>query len=262
MINLALRIRRNWLNWNWQRGHDLDSALRYRAVANLLRRTAPPCANPSNVLDVGGGANGLPLYTPDYSATTADIAFIPEAQRIPRTFPVAGSLWYLPFAQQAFNAVICLDTIENLQSGRRLAAMIELVRVAKYILILTVPCGAKSQTVDQTVFELSKHYRPEAQQFRDFLEEHLLNGVPERSDIVGMLQESATFANRTMQISVHKHINRRVVLAYWRYLLFPRWPLWGYWWGFAFHVWVRLLPWARWGEPYRYIFVAHLSEPG
>ncbi len=110
------------------------------------------------------------------------------------------------------------------------------------------------------VYQLSEKLRPEDTLFRQFLAEHLEHGLPEAAWVTQVIQQQSRSLGRSARIHLFPHIDRRVVLAYWHYLLLPRLPLKGYWWGIAFHFLTFLLSKATsLHNPYRIVFATEFE---
>ena len=109
---------------------------------NLVHRLLP--ARPvASALDVGCGdgalAEDLHAHT-GARVTAVDLAATRVAfarSRSPHASFSQASVYALPFADGAFDLVVCTDLLEHLDDPRR--AMQELVRVSKQAVVVTVP---------------------------------------------------------------------------------------------------------------------------
>src|SRR4051794_8087363 len=105
---------------------NLDTALRYRAVLDLLDYDEH-----MSIVEVGSGSGGVTEFL-DHPVTGVDPAFDRTADRgSERLHAVAGSADALPFADGAFDAAICVEMLEHLPAASREPAVRELVRVVR-----------------------------------------------------------------------------------------------------------------------------------
>ena len=170
---IADLIERLYPNWN------SDAAWRYLPVARVIRRTLGPGAS---VLDVGAGGTGIVPYAPNPCLLT-DL-YRPNVTIAPF---VQGSGLALPFRDGSFAAVVSADCLEHLPPAVREAAIGELFRVARALVIIAVPCGAAAERHDRALYEAS---RPDSD-LRGFLKEHLDNGLPEEEELVRWVTAAA-----------------------------------------------------------------------
>jgi SAM-dependent methyltransferase len=126
-----------WLFWNrpelWEQyGVDACYIERKRTVESLLP------AGVKSILDVGSGKGEIVnnLHR-DYQAVALDVSQIALTHvRCPR---VLGTIEALPFADQSFNLVICLEVIEHLPDAAFRHGIQELQRVSENWMIVGVP---------------------------------------------------------------------------------------------------------------------------
>ncbi len=111
-----------------------------RTYAEMLAATAP-----STVLDAGCGEGYATQFMarqlPEVSFTGIDlsaeaVAFARHAFGEMATYE-QGSLYELPFSDNAFDAVVCSEVLEHLYEPDK--AVAELARVARHYVLLTVP---------------------------------------------------------------------------------------------------------------------------
>ncbi|MCW2761001.1 MAG: glycosyl transferase family 2 [Marmoricola sp.] len=159
--------------WLWQP----DKWDRLSAVARL----AQPAGT---VADVGGRGHELRGLLPGRRVTSVNIEE-PCDVLVP-----AGRL---PFPDSAFDAVTSTDVIEHVPAGQRAGHIAELVRVAGERVVICFPCG--SETKDASEQRLGARLDKEYGVRFDFLDEHLLHGLPRVDDVVAAVRRAAPDAS-------------------------------------------------------------------
>src|SRR5579875_2629151 len=109
------------------------------AMLNWLTRYAPVAAELrldgsgrllESVLDVGCGPHGLSIVAPEATFAGIDVMFgEPVAAHMVALCARPGPL---PFADRAFDTVVCLDVVEHVAPGERAGFVAELARVAAH----------------------------------------------------------------------------------------------------------------------------------
>jgi ubiquinone/menaquinone biosynthesis C-methylase UbiE len=130
-----------------------ETALNSTCLRAVLRDTIG-----NKVLDVGCGTGYLAgLLSQRHTVTACDIAI---GSSLPRKYPsvtfVRGNAERLPFANNAFDTVVCTHTLEHVRDLPR--ALTELRRVARKRLIVVVP----KQRPYKYTFDLHLHFFPAA----------------------------------------------------------------------------------------------------
>jgi SAM-dependent methyltransferase len=119
---------------------------KYRIVADLLRRAAPPGAGGrGRVLDLGcGPGNFLDLLAPhgrtfgsDYSVDALRYCASRGHARLS-----SADFHQLPFAGDSFSLITCIDVLEHLRDDAVAAAEIARVMAPGALLVMTVPAFA------------------------------------------------------------------------------------------------------------------------
>ncbi len=103
-----------------------DHYARYRLAADVVLATAGPDAR---VLDLGGGPGSLQAFLPDAAVTSTDIE-APSSWHAQAPSLVLADGAALPFADDAFDVVVTLDTLEHVVPASRAAFLEEVARVA------------------------------------------------------------------------------------------------------------------------------------
>jgi 2-polyprenyl-3-methyl-5-hydroxy-6-metoxy-1,4-benzoquinol methylase len=137
------------------------------------------CARGESVLDVGCATGGLVNFlsnnnpTPfigKYTGADLDRVRIDEAKRSHPLgqFYVLDATYGLPFADKAFDAVVCADCLEHVPRKAAQRLLVDLARCAASTLIITLPISA--QTIPN-VDHVWESHPTEVQEFLKCLEE-------------------------------------------------------------------------------------------
>jgi len=98
--------------------------------------------------------------------------------------PVCGSILALPFCSEAFDDVVCVDTLEHLPRGERPRAIRELIRVARKRVIISGPAGKFAQWGDAAYADLIARANGAVP---SWLAEHQRYGIPSLGDLLEIL---------------------------------------------------------------------------
>ncbi|CAN5835736.1 hypothetical protein BH24ACT15_BH24ACT15_17190 [soil metagenome] len=112
-----------------------DHYARYRLAAEVVMLTVGPQAR---VLDLGGGPGSLQAFRPDADVTATDIAAPSKwHEQAPSLILADGA--QLPFAADAFDVVVSLDTLEHVPPASRTSFTNEAARVAARWALVVCP---------------------------------------------------------------------------------------------------------------------------
>ncbi|MEE8602979.1 class I SAM-dependent methyltransferase [Euzebya tangerina] len=114
-----------------------DHFARYRLAAEVVERTVGPDAR---VLDLGGGPGTLAAFLPEADVTATDIV-APSSWHEQAPDLVLADGAQLPFADDAFDAVVTLDTLEHVVPASRSSFLDEIGRVAARWALVVCPFG-------------------------------------------------------------------------------------------------------------------------
>jgi hypothetical protein len=165
-------------------------------MLNWLTRYAPAASavlhDAGSILDVGCGPHGLACIAPDVPFVGSDVTF--AGQPAPSMVPVVlepGPL--LPFPDDAFDTVLCLDVLEHVPRPERSPFLAELARVAARRVVLACPTEA-SQPLDDLL-------RARLSPTPAWLSEHYECGLPGHQELQGLLEECFSgFAATALQM--------------------------------------------------------------
>jgi SAM-dependent methyltransferase len=149
--------------------------------AALLERYPELFAPERGVLEVGSGTEGIARYL-KRPVVGIDRVFGGAVDR--HLTAVCGSVLTLPFRDDAFDDVVCVDTLEHLPSSDRLRAIRELVRVARKRVIISGPAGAFAAWGDA---EYAKHIAGTGGTVPPWLAEHMQHGIPSLAELLAAL---------------------------------------------------------------------------
>jgi hypothetical protein len=164
-----------------------DQYQRYQVTAELMERFAVPAG--ALVLEVGGGPGPLEDFLPGYEVFVSDIT----GAHLGRFLLADGAA--LPFADQAFAAVVTLDTLEHVPPQYRTPFLAELLRVSADLVVLSAPFASKELEIAEDA--LNEFIRARFQGDFPTLDEHADNGLPELDPTVAALSESG-FSTATL----------------------------------------------------------------
>jgi hypothetical protein len=141
-----------------------DDFVRHRAAARLLG------SGIATALDVGGEGM-MAKFRRDVRFTTANV----------KKADAVASAERLPFRDNSFDAVVCIDTLEHLPRGIRTAAVAEMVRVARKRVVVAAPLGTEGHMAFERRL-LEELVRAGAAD-TGYLAEHVRHGLPTPEDI-------------------------------------------------------------------------------
>lgn len=143
------------------------------------------------ILEVGGCS----FVGPDKEVFLIS-AFVPEDKVVVVDLPPAHQDNYvqsqgtaLPFGDGAFDVAVSTDTLEHVPGPERRAFVHELLRVARFYVILTGPFAhPHSQLAEQITYDF---FRQAVGIEHQWLKEHLDNGLPDLDECLGWIADSS-----------------------------------------------------------------------
>ena len=183
-----------WIGWH------PEVALRYLPVVKDIKSLGKY----PTVLDVGSGGLGIAPYI-GFKVTGIDVRFRPPFH--PRLDRIKASATALPFADKVFDAVVSVDTFEHLKPSDRTKAIYEMLRTAKKLAVIAVPCGKLAYQQDK---QLSRIYRKRYGKNYHFLQEQLKLGLPEQPDIISAITQAARDMNIRVNLTILDNENLKL----------------------------------------------------
>lgn len=181
-------------------------ALRYLPIVEAIRQKADNQLD-LNVLEVGSGGLGMAPYL-KRRVVGLDVAFDPPFY--PLLIPVKGDALHIPFTDNSFYAVVSIDMLEHIPEKQRTQVIQEMVRVAKKMLCVGVPCGQLAEVQDE---QLKKEYRMRFGRDFSYLSEQVTHGLPQTDWVSATIKQSAQKYDK--KISLHNLGNINLRLRYW-----------------------------------------------
>ena len=152
-----------------ERQDMLNRLLRYAPVVGFLKSNGVS----NGFLEVGSGALGVGEFL-NKSFVGIDVKFVPPFSK--SILPVKATSVALPFKEDSFDTVVCLDTLEHVEPEARRELITELIRVSKNLLIVGFPFGDRARKVDTILYNYHKrHDLP----VPEWLSEHLQFEYPD-----------------------------------------------------------------------------------
>jgi hypothetical protein len=183
-----------------------DQYQRHRDVQIVIAQLAAALRQPQlQILDVGG-VHLTRHFLPEHAIVVANL-------RQDEATQVQGSGAALPFADQSFDVVMAVDTLEHIPPEKRTAFVRELTRVAAKYVLVTGPFASPlnveaEQILDTYILRTSglRHY---------YLAEHLTFGLPDVHQLTSQLAE----AGYTVTASPSGHTGRWLTMMLLRFAL-------------------------------------------
>jgi SAM-dependent methyltransferase len=192
-----------------------DWALRYAPVARALRGRTNGL-----ILEIGANENGLARFVAcDVVAVDLSMEHLRAARAAQRVRVVAADASALPFADDAFAAGVCMDTLEHIPANRREAVCAELVRTVTDagVAVVAFPSGDAATRAEQAVRKAHRRYTGGTIRW---LEEHDAEGLP---DPAGLAAALSRVVNDRRRVRRSRNANVFVWRAMWR-VLACGWP--------------------------------------
>jgi methyltransferase family protein len=170
--------------------YGIDKHLRFRSVAELLH-------DREMVLDVGGGRGDFF----DFAPCRGIVADLPPDLSLFGGAKIPHPIVYfdgvsLPFRDESFDTVVCLDTLEHASKRRRSALLHELQRVSSNRVILTFPERQFFLPVLLAIARLYDRLKINSLMLKS-LEEHRRFGLPSSDEVLTSV-DADKWASRTL----------------------------------------------------------------
>src|SRR3990167_9084068 len=127
---------------------------------------------------------------------------------------VRGDATDLKFGNDSFDVAVSVDMLEHLPKQRRQVAIGEMMRVAKDLVIIGVPCGKEAEEHDRKM-EMRLPGAAEGGSRNDdkgfmFLSEQVEYGLPEEIDILHYIKASVKALRKQTQIKIEGNMNLKL----------------------------------------------------
>lgn len=177
--------------WCFYRWHP-EVALRYLPIVDAINKLGKDIT----ILEIGSGGLGITPYL-KRDVTGVDIDFQPPYHRFLKM--IKASATNLPLKDSSFEIALCVDTLEHLSQTKRKKAISEMLRIARKKVIIALPCGKDSTNEDILLAEFSKKH---SGKILPFLQEHLKYRLPEKEEIIEMIESGANKYNKEVKITI------------------------------------------------------------
>ncbi len=227
-----------------------EAALRYFLVADEIKKRN---LQNSKILEVGPGSLGIIPYL-KINIDGIDIDF--SGPRTSLLRKIKGKADKLPFKKNDYDVVISVDVLEHIDPGIREKAIYEMLKVAKKLAVLVVPCGEESEIQDK---KLQQRWNNLFSRKNQFLDEHVKYGLPRVEEILVFVDRSLRKLNKQAKISSKPNLNlsiRNVLMTTWitknkfLYYLYLK----------GFLLFLSILKHCNFGKTYRRVFVIEFAS--
>lgn len=192
----------------WSKAWEIDIAMRYHPIAQLLRQNTSPQLR---ILEAGAGGKGITAFHP-VPITALDIRHADNCDSS-LINQVTASSEHIPLADNSFDILISVDMFEHLDSKARAATLCEFFRTAAQggTIFIAVPCGKLASFHEKALNALYKIARKKD---HPWLKEHIDNGLPETKELYNQIQE---ICGKDSRIMVKDNVN--IFLWFWLFIV-------------------------------------------
>lgn len=168
-----------------------DHYARYRLAAEVIEAVGA-----RTILDVGGGPGSLASFCPERQVVATDLNPPGRWHAAAPALVVADGV-QLPFAEDSFQCVVTLDTLEHVAQDKRAALLDEAVRVAREWVLVVCPCATPGVAdADEALLSIVRRRFGDEFPTVDVLTEHLAYGHPDPAEIASRLDTTAAQVER------------------------------------------------------------------
>lgn len=181
---------------------NFDLATRYLPVVDFIRQHYN--LNELKVLEVSSSSEGLAAFLP-VKITGVDVKFSGKIR--PNLIPVTIKSLKLPFEDNSFDCVVCVDTLEHIPMRGKQGMIKEMIRVGRSAVLIVVPLGEKAAIQDEKLQDLFK--KTWGREF-EFFTEHIKYGLPSKLEIIKQIEVSLKSCQKKARIKYQPILNLRI----------------------------------------------------
>lgn len=163
---------------------NFDTALRYVPIVEMIEKSK---WKKYPVVEVGSGVNGISDFYKGFVIGIDSDFSKTKTEKNTNIKHVRGSILKLPFQDEEFSRVVCLDTLEHIPKELRAKAVGELLRITKRggQIYLGFPCGELTSKVENLINASFKSIHGTN---HPWLLEHKKYGLPKKEELITMLK--------------------------------------------------------------------------
>jgi SAM-dependent methyltransferase len=180
-------------------GVGVDFVLRYAPIVDKFSR----CAIGARILEIGPGIGGVARFVDRHTVTGIDIRPMKQSTTPQNLNMVQASAMSAPFVDNSFDYVVCVDVLEHVPPADRYRLIKEALRITKDTLFLASPSGMRTAQAERFMYAVLAPLYWAFNKNLSFLREHMENGLPEREDLLHIIEGIAP----GVQISICKNVN-------------------------------------------------------
>lgn len=171
---------------------NFDTALRYVPIVEMIEKSK---WKKYPVLEVGSGVNGISDFYKGFVIGIDSDFSKTKTEKNANIKHVRGSILKLPFQNEEFSQIVCLDTLEHISKQVRAEAVGELLRVTKRggQIYLGFPCGELASKVENLINALFKSAHGTN---HPWLLQHKKYGLPKKEELIAMLENYGIKENK------------------------------------------------------------------
>ncbi|MDP3724269.1 MAG: methyltransferase domain-containing protein [bacterium] len=238
---------------NFLRGQHPEGAIRYLPIVHAITVLDQTLGHSATILEIGAGEWGIVPYL------GRAVDAVDPGIKHPFTKDLhlkKGSALQILCDDKSYDVVLSSDMLEHLPNEDRQKAVFEMVRVARHLVVIAVPCGTNSRKHDMQMDLLYQFWR---KKHEPSMEEHARYRLPDGEDVLEMIHAALAQNGRKGSITKEKNLNigmRQFLIQWW---IFPwRWSYYFYLKGL-----LLIVPFRRFlnfGHCYRVIFTVRLEQ--
>lgn len=175
-----------------------DIALRYLPIVKEIKKEH----SGATILDVGSGSLGITPYL-NKQVTGVDLLFLGPKSKLLKPVKIKGVM--LPFRNNSFDYVVCVDVLEHVTAHKRNVFIHQLLRVARKKVFLVFPTSAQAESEDRWMqnYITRKYGKPDP-----YLEEHIQYGLPDLQTVLNQISNKHKIEVKS-NINIYLH---RIIL--------------------------------------------------